>query len=83
MLGEIAGDRGILKTIEIGDRKLILTHGKFVSCLLLCELDLGVYHAIMAELVEAIEKKNPQLEKFDGDIKQVVIEPLMHEVFEN
>ncbi len=82
LLGEIAGDKGKLKNIEIGTRKLLFNSGKHITCLLLCENNLGVYHSILLSLVEAVEKRNKRLENFTGILDDLVFEPIVQELFE-
>ncbi len=82
LLGEIAGDKGKLKNIEIGTRKLLFNSGKHITCLLLCDNNLGVYHSILLSLVEAVEKRNKRLENFTGILDDLVFEPIVQELFE-
>ncbi len=83
LLGEIAGDRGKLKNIEIGTRKLLFNSGRHITCLLLCDNNLGVYHSILLSLVESIEKTNKRMEHFKGGILDgLVFEPIVQELFE-
>ncbi len=81
MLSEISGERGKLENIEIGEKSLIFKQGKVVLCLLLADENLGVYHTILEELVEKIEKSHPDLENFNGDTRKLHIQPIVEEVF--
>ena len=82
MLAEISGDKGKLENIEIGEKSLVFKQGKTILCLLLAEENLGVYHSLLEELVRKIEDAHPFLEEFNGDTRQLKIEPIIDEVFD-
>lgn len=69
MLGEIAGTKGTLENIQIGEKNLSFRHGKVIMALLLTDHQLGVYHAMLSNLVEEIEASHPNLANFNGDTR--------------
>ncbi len=81
MLAEISGDKGKLENIEIGEKSLVFKQGRVVLCLLLADENLGVYHSLLTDLVQLIEAHHPDLENFNGDTRQLRIEPLVNRVF--
>ncbi len=81
MLAEISGDAGKLENIEIGEKSLVFKQGKVVLCLLLADENLGVYHSMLDDLVQKIELVHPNLDNFNGDTRQLKIEPIVDEIF--
>jgi len=81
MLREISGDTGNLENIEIGEKSLIFKQGDVIMALLLTEKNLGVYHAILEDLVNEIEAKHPKLATFNGDKSKLEISPIVEEHF--
>ncbi|MHA1561467.1 MAG: hypothetical protein ACTSPA_05015 [Promethearchaeota archaeon] len=84
MLAEISGehgDKGKLENIEIGSKSLVFKQGDVALCLLLAEENLGVYHTLLEDLVQRIEKNHPNLDNFTGNLKEITIAPLVTEIF--
>ncbi|MHA1821487.1 MAG: hypothetical protein ACTSU2_07050 [Promethearchaeota archaeon] len=82
LLGEIAGEKGKLEHIKIGEKSLVFKSGKAIMCLLLCKKNLGVYHALLSDLVKEIEETYPDLINFNGNLENIKIEPIVKKIFE-
>ncbi len=81
MLGEIAGTKGKLQHIQIGEKHLIFHQGSAVLVLLLAERQLGVYHSILQNLVREIEQSHSNLQNFGGDTRTLHIEAIVDKNF--
>ncbi|HMF34518.1 MAG TPA: hypothetical protein VKK79_24055, partial [Candidatus Lokiarchaeia archaeon] len=81
LLSEIAGTKGKLKNVQIGEKTLTFNQGENTLVLLLTDSDLGVYHSILYRLARAIEEANPNLAKFNGDTRTLNIEPTVDKFF--
>lgn len=81
LLSEIAGTRGKLKNVQIGEKNLVFNQGEVLLVLLLTDGNLGVYHSILYKLVRAIEEANPNLKNFSGDTSSFSIEPVVDHFF--
>ncbi len=84
MLSEITQQRAELSSLKIGDRYLISGQGgNWINVILVAEKDLGVYYSLTRELTQKIEAANPNLEKFNGNLSTLTIEPFVDEIFWN
>jgi hypothetical protein len=81
MLSEIAGTKGKLEQIQIGEKNLVFSQGENVLVLLLADKPLGVYHSILKTLVKEIESEHPGLATFNGDTRQLHIGPIVDKFF--
>jgi hypothetical protein len=81
MLSEIAGTKGKLRNIQIGEKHLLFNQGNVVLVLLLADNNLGVYHSILYKMVHEIEIAHPTLENFNGDTRQLKISPIVDKFF--
>ena len=81
MLGEIAGTKGKLQNIQIGDKYLLFNQGKDVLVLLLANKNLGVYHGILSNIVNEIEATHPNLGQFAGNVEKLKIAPIIDNYF--
>jgi hypothetical protein len=81
MLGEIAGTKGKLESIQIGEMMLNFKQGETVLCLLLSDVNLGVYHSLLLNAVQEIEAAHPQLANFNGDTRQLHIAEIIDRIF--
>jgi len=81
MLSEIAGTKGKLEHIQIGEKNLIFSQGESALVLLLADKPLGVYHSILKTLVKEIESEHPGLATFNGDTRQLHIGPIVDKYF--
>ncbi len=83
ILGEITQESGQLKFIQIGEKYLVFQSGKYIIVSLLCKQNYGIYHSLVKELVEKIERENPALANFRGDIEHLSIEKNIKETFDS
>ncbi len=83
LLNEITGSKGRLRNIQIGEKNLIFNQGpgNYAMVLLLADKNLGVYHSILYKIAREIEDANPFLEKFDGNLKNLQIAPIIDNYF--
>lgn len=82
MLQEITGAKGKLQHIQIGERHLCFYQGQHVLVVILTENNLGVYYTLLQQAVDKIEKLNPQLKDFNGDLNSLQIAPVMKSIFQ-
>ncbi len=81
LLSEIAGTKGRLRNIVIGEKNLIFNQGENVMVLLLADQNLGVYHSILYKTAREIEDVNKNLANFDGNLKNLQITPIIDKYF--
>jgi hypothetical protein len=81
MLGEIAGTKGTLENIKIGEKNLTFKHGKVVMALMLTDEQLGVYNALLFDMVEEIEAAHPNLANFNGDTRTLHMTEIVDRYF--
>ena len=81
MLGEIAGTKGTLENIKIGEKNLTFKHGKVVMALLLTDEQLGVYNGMLFNLVQEIENAHPNLANFNGDTRTLHMTDIVDRYF--
>jgi hypothetical protein len=81
MLKEIAGTKGKLESIKIGEKQLVFKTGEHLMVLLLADKYLGVYDSILLELVRELEAANPGLASFTGDTSKLTIKPIVEKTF--
>ncbi len=81
LLNEITGTKGRLRNIVIGEKNLIFNQGNLVMVLLLADQNLGVYHSILYKIARDIEETNPFLTNFNGNLKNLKIDPVIDTYF--
>jgi hypothetical protein len=81
MLGEIAGTKGKLESIQIGEKYLNFKTGDNIMVLLLTDMNLGVYQSLLLNTVQEIEAKHPGLADFNGDTRQLHIAEIVDRFF--
>ncbi len=82
LLNEITSStKGRLRNIVIGEKNLVFNQGNYAMVLLLADKNLGVYHSILYKLAREIEEANPFLSNFDGNLKNLKIDPIVDSYF--
>lgn len=70
ILEQIAKTNENIENVTIGNKHIFFIHGEFMLCVLVTDKKLGVYSGILTSLVREIEKSNPTLKDFNGEISR-------------